>query len=298
MLLHQIQRSTDVCKVEVPQLFNRQGLKMSDVDFEGLSKYSCKSVRQLRRTENDNPVKFEIMVNEYERHLSEKIKTGSERENVILASILKGGTGKSTAADFLAYYLGNTLIINIDFTQAAEEINSCDTIEYIDYIEDYSLTELVDLKLKEYDYIIIDTPSDNTQELHEAYSIVNKIIMPMTIGKRSREGAHSTLTTFFGKGTDLKGNFKIFFMFNAYTNKAKRKEAIANFVKMYNSLEFDENIKIKSKLGALDYSDTIYTAEERGAAVMSLIEENRGAYQKAALKISEICSQIEKHLEL
>jgi hypothetical protein len=57
-------------------------------------------------------------------------------------------------------------------------------------------------------------------------------------------------------------------------------------------------VKLNPKLGALDASNAISTAEESGKSIFQMVQENRTAYATAAKKMTVLCNQIEEHFKL
>ncbi|MGD9970136.1 MAG: ParA family protein [Sulfuricurvum sp.] len=270
------------------------------VDYKGMSEYFLKSERTLRRWEIEKPEKFELMLAEYEKSTTcQDGQTDTLPATVMAAVSLKGGVGKSTIASALANYLDDSVVIlNLDLAQSASQVNSCTTIDYVDYIEEHSVDEMIESLAKEYKFVIIDTPGDPTQEVFDALRHATKLIIPMTVGKRTRQATESTLETFFGEATPLNGLYEVFFFLNAYTDKKKRDEAAVLFKEAYAAFKPSENIKIKPKLGALDASNAIATSEETGKSIFQLVQENKLAYGMAAKKLAALCSQIEEHFGL
>lgn len=272
---------------------------MNKIDYEGMGSYYGKSARTMMRYEEDKPQKFQMMLEEYLQQLepTDSSKNNSESEVIVFAS-LKGGVGKSTMSDSFGYYLDESVVLNLDISQPSKNINSCPTLDYINYIGKHTVGELVQELSKKYKYIIIDTPGEVTSEVLEAVALTNKVVIPMTIGKRAREKTEKTLEAFFGTGAKGSGEYKIYFLFNISSNRKKRDESVFKFKEMYGAFVPDANIKIKAALGAMDYSDAISTAEEEGQSVFSLAETNRLAYKSVLAKITKVCGQIEKHFEL
>lgn len=276
--------------------------KKQQIDYVGMAQYFGMSERNIRRWENEKAIKFKIMFDEYIEQ-SSKEEVNGNLEIIIVAS-QKGGVGKTTISDSLGYYLGDSVILNLDLSQSSGNINACPTIDYIHYLaeaneEDTELmNNIIAEQSKRYRYMIIDTPGEVTPEVGEAIFKSKKFIIPMTIGKRAREKTRMTLETLFGKGSQLKGIFKIYFVFNAYKNEKKRDFAVQKFMEMYNEFVPSEDISIEADVGTLDHSDAMSTAEEEGKSIFSLAENNRGAYRSILWKIQQLCSNIENHLEL
>ena len=271
-----------------------------EIDYIGMAQYFNMSERTLRRWENEKAMKFEIMLDEFIDQ--QKTELPSSNAKIVVVVSQKGGVGKTTISDSLGFYLGDAVILNLDLSQPSKGINACNTIDYVDYYSDDSNVGLMDDILekagKQYRYIIIDTPGEVTPEVGEAVLKSNKFIIPMTIGKRAREKTRMTLETFFGKGSSLKGNFKIHFVFNAYKNDKKRDIALEHFQEMFEDFTPSKDITIEAAIGTLDHSDAMSTAEEEGKSIFSLASENKGAYRSILGKIQDLCTQMENHLEL
>lgn len=279
---------------------------MENVDFKGMAEYYLKSERTLRRWAVEKEDKFLLMVEEYKSNFQDapsssivNNKNGFEIKSTVIATLsLKGGVGKSTISDIFGYYLtidDDAIILNLDMAQRASNVNSCKTIDYADYIKDIGVGDLIRKLSIQYKYIIIDTPGDPTIEVLEALKYATKLLIPMTIGKRTRETTRATLMTFFGGDTALEGRYDVFFFFNAYTDKKKRGEAAELFREEYASFNSAPGLELRPKLGALDSSNAISTAEETGKSIFQLVKENKTAYGNISKKLTFICSQIEEH---
>ena len=96
----------------------------------------------------------------------------------------------------------------------------------------------------------------------------------------------------------MNGDFDVFFFFNAYNDKKKRNEASELFKDAFSAFSPNAGIKIRAKLGALDASNAIVTAEESGKSIFEMVKENKSAYGVAAQKMTALCSQIEEHFKL
>lgn len=270
------------------------------IDYKAMSEYFLKSERTLRRWEEEKPEKFELMVQEFEKTIKKEYTNDQNNKSTIIAAVsLKGGVGKSTIASALANYIDDSVVIlNLDLAQPASQVNSCDTVDFVEYIEEHTVNDVLQQLSKQYKYIIIDTPGDPTQEVFEALRHTTKLIVPMTVGKRTRQATESTLETFFGDSTPLEGIYDVFFFLNAYTDKKKRDEAAQLFKDAYAAFKPSTSIKLRPKLGALDASNAIATSEETGKSIFQLVKENKLAYGMAAKKLVALCSQIEEHFGL
>lgn len=277
-----------------------QRMGNTEIDYEKIAAYFSKSERTFRRWEKEKPSRFKMYVANYMR----ENELSSENDCVIMmTAAFKGGVGKSTVADALGYYLDETIILNVDIAQSAKKINACPTIDYAD-MYDIPISEVIDDLSSKYRYIIIDTPGDYTTETQNALPYVQKFIIPMNAGKRSRDAIETTLHTFFGEGSILSGDIPVFFFFNQFTEKEKNKEeksayhAANQFKKMFSEFSPSENIKLSAKLSTLGNSLTVETAEERGMSIKQLAEENANAYRSASAKINGLCKSIETFFDL
>ena len=270
-----------------------------NIDFDAMGEYFNKSSRTLRRWEKERPEKFNIMLEEYLRE-SASTNNNENKGCIIGAFSIKGGVGKSTICDALGSFLDESVILNLDIGQRASEINACPTIDYSDIMNSGKTIEMIlnELSLK-YRYIIVDTPGEITEEVVAVIPFIKHFIIPMTIGKRSRYGIESTIEGFFNnEDLSIDGNIKVMFLINAYKNLKKRDAAIVHFKTMYSQFKPANDIKLISKLSALDYSDAISSAEEAGESIVTLAQQNPGAYTKAMRKINAVCRTIEQHFEL
>lgn len=275
------------------------------IDYKGLALFHSMSERTLRRWETEKPGVFNVYLRQYED--SNNISSGSNDAVVIMTLSLKGGVGKSTCCDSLNHYLGSeannpeesdSVILNLDLAQSAARVNASYTIDYIDYMDQMSVSDLIESLMERYRYVIVDTPGDPTPEVLEALRYSKRIIIPMTIGERTEEATISTLNTYFGSGSSSVGEYLIYFFFNAYTDRRKRDEASIRFKDSYMRFKPSNEISIKSKLGSLDASNAISTVEYSGKSVFQLARENKTAYSVAAKKITALCSSIEDHFDL
>ena len=268
---------------------------MDKIDFDEMGKYFTKSARTLRRWEKEKPQKFQIMLEEF---LRETEQPTVNNNNLIVVANFKGGVGKSTTSDALAYYLDDAVVFNIDITHSSKNTNAAPTVDYAKYMEKFTVTQMIEELHKKYRYVVVDTGGEATQEVIEVVKLTRNVIIPLTVGKRAREVTINTINTFFGKNSDIQGEYKIFFLFNAYLNKKKRDTAYSKFSQAYKTIDKNSDIKLKSVIGTLDYSDAISTAEEEGKSIFELANENRAAYKSILGKITLLCRSIENHFNL
>lgn len=265
-------------------------------DYDGMGTFYKKSGRSMRRTEENHPVKFGIMKDEYLASLQ-----SDSSETIIMAAVsFKGGVGKSTISNALGSYLeGDAVVLNLDYVQRAEESNACDTVDYIDYNEEMSVGELIDELSKRYKFIILDTPGDiSSPTVTEILHRVDRFIIPLTTGKRARQATESSLDVLFGPDAMLKGKIRVFFLLNMYKLNSKRDQAVKHFTSLLHNMEFSEEIEITPKLVGLKYSEAIDRMEEEAQSVGTLAASNKGAYGPARKTLDSVCMKIEEFFEL
>lgn len=275
------------------------------IDYKGMALFHCRSERTIRRWETERPSIFETMMNQYNQ--SNANSTTSQSGIVIVALSLKGGVGKSTVIDNLAYVLGSdakspddsdAVVLNLDFGQSSSGINASYTIDYAEHSDQLSVSDMIENLMERYRYVLIDTPGDPTPEIAEAMCYTKKVIIPMTIGERTEEATIATLNTYFGEGAQIEGSFDMFFLFNMYTDRKKRDDAAERFKDSYSKFVPSNGITIRPKLGSMDASNAISTAEYARKSVFQLASENKAVYAVAARKITSLCALIEDHFNL
>lgn len=268
------------------------------IDFANMADYFNKSERTLRRWAEEKEGKFEIMLEEYQAYINKDLKQHAKEGTIIVSLSFKGGVGKSTISDAFGFYLDDTVIFNLDIGQPAAKINACPTVDFVDVMHEKSAVELIQELSQKYRYIIVDTPGELNADVLDVLRIANKLIIPMTIAKRSIEATKSTLMTFFGEGSDLEGKYDVYFFFNNCTDRNKRAEAIDDFKNAYSSFKPKIGLELRPKLGAFDSSNAISTAENSGKSIFQLDQENKTAYKTVTKKLTALCAQIEDHLRL
>ena len=273
---------------------------MENIDYKGMSNYFTTSPATLKRWKESKPHKFEFMLEEF---LESKTKAvlPENQTKIITVMNFKGGVGKSTIGSAICSYLGEgeAVILNLDISQPSAESNSCDTVDYSTLINKKTIKEIISKLSETYRYIIVDTPGEVMPETLEILQLSSRVVIPMTIGKKSRVGTISTLNGFFSEESVLKGTYDVYFLFNMIPDKKKRKKATEKFLEAYNE-DFikSPDITVNSSLGSLDFSNAIETAEEEDKSIFTLARENRLAYQSILKKINNTCMMIEKHLKL
>jgi len=219
----------------------------------------------------------------------------------------KGGVGKSTVSDMLDNKLPNSVNLNIDISQDAERINSGETINLADVFEnDYTFDEIqkggktaetVKTLSEVYDYIIIDTPGEQTNELIEVLENTmpdnDFIVVPTTTGERSQSTTFTTLDTLDGVGL-LKEGQKIIFVINQYEDDSDvevEKQAISNF------MEKNFGKKYNFYFTKLKYSKAVKTMEGAKKSIHELKAVNILAYRKFEERVALMVQDIKGFIE-
>ena len=216
----------------------------------------------------------------------------------------KGGVGKSTISDMLKNALENSVNLNIDISQDAEKINSGETINLSEVFEnDYTFEEIqdggktaatVETLSEVYDYVIIDTPGEQTNELIEVLSnsitINDFIVVPTTPGERSLNTTYTTLETLDGVELLKKGQ-KIIFVINQYEDDSDveiEKKTITNFMEKSFGKKYDFYFT------KLKYSKAVKTMEGTKKSIHDLKAKNILAYRKFEQRVAAMIQDVEK----
>ena len=281
--------------------------KQKKIDYEGMGDYFCISSITLRRYEKNDPSKFRIMLFDYEQSLKRDDDKTEENDtidfsaNAVLMLNFKGGVGKSTLANIFGEYLGDAVILNTDIAQNSSEINSCPTVDYDEFAElGVSISGTIKNLRSKYNYVIVDTASGASEFLGESVDTIKNIIVPLTIGSRSRETTLTMLEVMFGSQSNRSGDYKIFFVVNMLKAKSKNeklnKHRDQSLTKLYDELmgfKANENVSLTMEIGTLDKSDAIATSENTGKSIFNMYKQNRDAYKSIASKAKSLCSKIE-----
>ena len=184
-----------------------------------LGEFIGKSEATIRNIKKNELEVYEQIVKQYEMNLKEKEKMSKKK---IIACINgKGGVGKSSILNILAPKVPNSVILNIDFTQSADEINSSDTVDFAKLAEDHTIKEVIETAFEEYDYIFIDTPGDVSGELMDIIGQVDYFIMPFTPGKRTMDTTLETYSTLFAEGF-VDGKHKLCMILNNFVSDVEK----------------------------------------------------------------------------
>lgn len=219
---------------------------------------------------------------------------------VVLLINFKGGVGKSTIADMLANRLSNSILLNIDIAQDAESVNSSQTIniatvltsEYTpEEIENQKLSiEILDMLKDAHDYIILDTPGEQTKELidilSEAKEYIDYIIVPTMPGKRTRNTTFTTISTLFDSDL-LTEQHKLFYVVNQYNSDNIVENEITEIKKFMNETL---KIPVEYSFSKLKNSDAVITMEDSQKSISELKGECYIAYAAFEKRVNSLIS--------
>ncbi|SFP96238.1 ParA family protein [Hydrogenimonas thermophila] len=129
----------------------------------------------------------------------------------------KGGVGKSTIANFLAEKLENSVILNLDLYQDAEDFNSSYTINLS---KNQKIEEIKNQN--EYDYIVVDAGGFDDERLSKTQ--IDLFIFPTRTDYRSIKTTVDSATTILQNSKSVLKN--VMFIFNQYESEKELNSAV------------------------------------------------------------------------
>ena len=232
--------------------------------------------------------------------LARKIKEAKEEQitddkiKIIAIVNFKGGVGKSTIANLID--IKDSIILNIDNTQDAKKINSIETYNYIDLLNEYGISSLEEIILGAKESgkktIIIDTPGEINEIFLDILPEIDFFIVPFTIGDRSEEATISTIQTLNTILDDYENRKdKWCLVLNKYLLEEHLKEL---------DLVFKESKKILGDRlvckSSLKQSLVIPTIEKKKKTINELIKDNAIAYGAFKAKVKNLNKEIKSHI--
>ncbi len=184
-------------------------------------------------------------------------------KKIILISSVKGGVGKSTIANILSNKLKNSVILNLDPYQDAEDFNSARTINILPHT---NLSNIID-KLDE-DFVILDARSFLDERLRTLH--VDLFVFMSRVGYRSlKTTADSAVSLCMYNWAK-----SVLFLVNEVRNQKEVDIAGGMLSQMLEDLN-SENISFTS----FAYSGAIKTLENRKVSISDLLAEG-GLFRK------------------
>lgn len=179
---------------------------------------------------------------------------------IILLTSFKGGVGKSTISNNLGDKLENTIILNLDVYQDAEDVNSAETVNLSD---DESLTPYLS-KYSDKDYIIIDAGGFDDKRLYELN--IDLFIFPLGSGYRSSKSTIDSVKTIYQK-YGFK-NPKTVFVINEYHDDKEYESTVQLMGEILGGSDIDLG-EVVEVLG-IKFSKAIATSENKKESLSSL----------------------------
>lgn len=250
------------------------------------------TIRNIKKNESDL---YEQLVKQYEINLMEKEKMSKKK--MIACINGKGGVGKSSILNILAPKVLNSVILNIDFTQSADEINSSDTVDFAKLAEDHTIKEVIETAFDEYDYIFIDTPGDVSGELMDIIEQIDYFIMPFTPGKRTMDTTIETYNTLFAEGF-IEGKHKICMILNNFVSDDEKDTELKKMESEIKKVVLPNNLEMKIHYTSLKHTQVMKTIENQQTSIDNLSVKNKIAYKTAQKRFDTLTRDIINFLEL
>lgn len=229
------------------------------------------------------------------------------RGKVIPVLGFKGGVGKSTICNMAQSRIENSISLNIDIAQEAEEINYGDTIDLAKIFEsDFTPEEIdaggctekiISILQDDFKYVFLDMPGELTDEMIEALSLKQKdidtIIVPITSGKRSEKTTLEMISTLYNN--ELIKNQKIIFIVNIYHTDEEYEKVKENILEYFKINNLEKNLKIF--FSKLKYSKAIKTMEDERASIEKLKASNYIAYKTFEARVDAMITDIQTYIK-
>ncbi|MDD2267698.1 hypothetical protein [Sulfuricurvum sp.] len=219
--------------------------------------------------------------------------------NVIAIVSTKGGTGKSTIASILHSYfeddLSNVVLLNLDIKQFAYNNDNFSIVNYLDYMDTHTIREMIVELSINYNFVIIDTPSNNISQLFDILSIVQNLIIPISVGNRSLLCIESMIDTLFGEGSTLSGFYNILFMFNNYINCNILNKSIQKLIIHQSDFFPISKIKLNSIITSIESMNIIYESENLNKSIFQVFNKNKSSYSYEIIVLIEFCKMVDEY---
>ena len=255
-------------------------------------KLSIKTILKLLEEKIGITYNYDVLARKIKEAKEEQIT--NDKIKIIAIVNFKGGVGKSTIANLID--IKDSIILNIDNTQDAKKINSIETYNYIDLLNEYGISSLEEIILGAKESgkktIIIDTPGEINEIFLDILPEIDFFIVPFTIGDRSEEATISTiqtLNTILDDNENRKDKWCL--VLNKYLLEDHLKEL---------DLVFKESKKILGDRlvckSSLKQSLVIPTIEKKKKTINELIKDNAIAYGAFKAKVKNLNKEIKSHI--
>jgi MinD-like ATPase involved in chromosome partitioning or flagellar assembly len=278
------------------------GIKKGCVMEEGISNYKLggfigKSEATIRNMKKDEPEEYDRVVKKYAKYLEEVALLS--RKKVIAAINVKGGVGKSSILNITAPKANKSVILNIDFGAAAENVNSATTIDYAKIREDENLelNEVLDLAIEGYDNIFIDTPGDISSDFIDIIARVDHFILPFKPGKRTGDGTMETFHALFASGL-VEGEHKLVVILNEYADDDEKERELASIMQAIEKVQLPKELSLDISYTSLKATKVMRTMENNAESIEQLSARSKIAYSSAYKRFNELSNDIITNLNL
>lgn len=217
----------------------------------------------------------------------------------------KGGVGKSTISAILASYLTSgdkkAVVLNIAMGQSAEEFNSCDTVDLVNILaedETTSALEILSLLKENYDYIILDTPGELSDELVEVINEIDYFVVPFDDGDRTFNDTKNCVKSIFESGIIEKEaqEHNVCFIHNKYTDAEEIKSYKKEYKKLVKSIDEPNGNSFNLMFAQLSSSKSVKTMEKKKKSIKELSANNKVAYRVFEKRVNSMSSKIEEFI--
>lgn len=260
-----------------------------------LGEFVRKSEATIRNIAKSDSEAYLKIVSDYEDYLKEKEKM--EKKKMIACINGKGGVGKSSILNILAPKVPNSIILNIDFTQSADTINSAETVDFATLAEDHTISEIIETIFEEYDYIFIDTPGDVSAELMDIIDKVDYFIMPFTPGKRTMDTTLETYATLFGEEF-VTGEHKLCMVLNNYVSDDEKEIELNKMREEILKISLPTHLRMKIEFSSLRHTQVMKTIENQQESIENLSARNKIAYKTAHKRFNALTGDIIRFFKL
>ena len=258
-------------------------------DFIGMSEGS------IRYMKNNNPKKYEELLQDYEKiHNAKEEEVAKKR--IIACVNTKGGVGKSSILNILQPAIKDSIIFNLDFTANADR-NVAETVDFSELADGHEVSEILDVLLEEYDTIFVDTPGDISDELIEILDRIDHFIIPTKVGARSIDGFKATCEAIFC-GDLIDGKHKVSVIMNAFTDERIKEKEEGELSKYMSELPLSEGLQLKIDFSELKHTNAMLTVENSVKDINELSLKNKIAYKAAKKRFDRLVNDIADFMKL